>query len=845
MSPFAVAQTDFSLLSLQHQVASFDWMTPVEFAAVVLTAILTAVLVWPVLEHWWIVRALNRKFGADFYPADIVLNATRYYVRPHCSDVDLSQRIEDRDSRRPREDLFSTVDRFCSNFSNERYMLLLADSGMGKSSFALNYYACNQRKYPWRRSRLFVVPLGHPQAAAAIRSIADKHRTILFIDAFDEDPRAARDYRSRLDGLIKECSLFRRVLITCRTQFIPRDDEIPSQTGVVKVGPLKHGEHGVYEFRKIYLAPFTDGQVGEFLRRRYPFWKKPLREKAQEVVNKIPLLSIRPLLLAYIPDVLEHASQIKLSCDLYELMVEKWYEREVGWWKSKDDIKRFSEEIAVKLYLDFVQRGTDRVTRQEVADLTRSLQISIDEWKTTARSLLNRDAQGQVKFAHRSIMEYLFIKRFLVGDSRCRNIQWTDQMRRFAVEIICSGADHSASSARVLVGADLREINFSDVNLGEVSLRGVNLRKADLSRKILRDLRDANLEGANLRGADLKGADLSGANLQGANLRMADLSRAVMIGTKLERVQLGWATLRYLNLEGANLEGAELQGANLEGTRITNCNLKHAELRGINLSGFDLSKVNLEGATLQQAILINANLALTNLKRANLDEATLHGADLHGAELQNASLFKADLKGANLAGAHLDRTNLERSNLSNASLKEAVLFETNLQHAELYGADFQGANLDNANLKEAHLGYTKFNGASFQGADLRNVILSHRDFSDTSLRGANLQECALESAHFKRADLTGANLRDARLNQADFEQANLSNSDLRGARMQFTKFEFANLEKANLQGTDLSGASIIWEQIASANIDQNTIVAPKFMHLKQQHLESETEADST
>jgi hypothetical protein len=47
------------------------------------------------------------------------------------------------------------------------------------------------------------------------------------------------------------------------------------------------------------------------------------------------------------------------------------------------------------------------------------------------RSLLNRDAQGNLKFAHRSIMEYLFVARFRKFPSSTPRLEWTDQMKRF------------------------------------------------------------------------------------------------------------------------------------------------------------------------------------------------------------------------------------------------------------------------------------------------------------------------------------------------------------------------------------------------------------------------------
>jgi DNA replicative helicase MCM subunit Mcm2 (Cdc46/Mcm family) len=53
-----------------------------------------------------------------------------------------------------QEDLFAAVDKHLADDSLYRHILLLADSGMGKSSFVLNYYARNQELPTRKRQRL-------------------------------------------------------------------------------------------------------------------------------------------------------------------------------------------------------------------------------------------------------------------------------------------------------------------------------------------------------------------------------------------------------------------------------------------------------------------------------------------------------------------------------------------------------------------------------------------------------------------------------------------------------------------------------------------------------------------
>jgi hypothetical protein len=244
------------------------------------------------------------------------------------------------------------------------------------------------------------------------------------------------DHAERVRLLLRIVHDFARVVITCRTQFFPKDEEIPRETGILKVGPRDAGEQAEYIFHKIYLSPFTDEQVRMYLKRRYPFWNLKQRQAALKMAQKIPYLTARPMLLAHINYLVQTKSKIEYSFELYRDMVEAWIEREQGFIRNRTDMRRFSGLIAVDLYLNRQARGAERITRDELLLLAKQWNISIDPHHLSSRSLLNRDARGNYKFAHRSIMEYLFITRFIDGDFKCCDIEWTDQMNLFLWEIL-------------------------------------------------------------------------------------------------------------------------------------------------------------------------------------------------------------------------------------------------------------------------------------------------------------------------------------------------------------------------------------------------------------------------
>jgi len=379
-------------------------------------------------------KLLEKSFGSELYGPETIERSTRYYVPPNCSSVDPAQEVELRRVMPTEEKLFEKIDKYLTKDESGRHLLLLADSGMGKSSFVLNCYARNQRLPKRKRRRLAVVPLGIPDADDYIAKIEDQPNTVIFLDAFDEDTKAIRDHRQRLLELMHACRKFKRVLITCRTQFFPSAEEIPRETGIAIVGPRKPGEKAKYEFWKLYLSPLDDEQVEAFLRKRYrwPFGK---RKQARALVQKIPLLSVRPMLLAYIPDLLESGKKIEYAFQLYEVLVEKWLERESAW-VPPEALRQFSERLAVDLYAHRERRGAERIPRAELAGLAKEWNIPLDDWQLSGRSLLNRDAEGNYKFAHRSIMEYLVVKRLVDGDPACDRIEVSDQMKAFVREMI-------------------------------------------------------------------------------------------------------------------------------------------------------------------------------------------------------------------------------------------------------------------------------------------------------------------------------------------------------------------------------------------------------------------------
>lgn len=391
---------------------------------------------WPKLIIRWRERRrkykLEKKLNAQDYTAHDIERAVTYYIDPACQVVDPSGAEDFRRIYPVRQNLFEVVDDVLNKQTVNKFSLVLGDTGMGKTSFLLNYYARHwQNARQRKRFSISLIPLGAGNAEAKIAAVDNKADTVLFLDALDEDTLAIANHKQRFRQLVEASSRFRHVLITCRTHFFKHEDEIPKQAGIIKVGPIGPGDTREYAINKLYLSPFSEEQIRRYLWRRFPLWQPRRRRSAFALVKKIEDLPARPMLLAQIELILSLGEECRYSFQIYEQMIQSWLNRERGI-AEPAALREFCECLAVDIFANREKRGAEKITEAELPSLANTFGIEpprIDQIRT--RSLVNRDAQGNLKFAHRSIMEYLFVARFRKFPSSTPRLEWTDQMKRF------------------------------------------------------------------------------------------------------------------------------------------------------------------------------------------------------------------------------------------------------------------------------------------------------------------------------------------------------------------------------------------------------------------------------
>ena len=512
-----------------------------------------------------------------------------YYIQPFSQFFNPADEDEDRPLGAFQGDLRVALNNFLTkDFLNEdffrqdyvnptgqQFLFILADAGMGKSSLLAMLKLTHLTGDFWEGDVHFELLKLGPDTLAKVKALPSARKTVLLLDSLDEDPEAFGDVKARLEELMSATEGFRQVVISCRTQFFPKDADI-EKPGRIDVGAYE-------KCSLLYLSPFNDEQVAEYLEKRYPDEKT--MNQAWKAVERMHSLRMRPMLLAYIEDLIDEEKGDWNEFTVYETLLKKWLLREQR--KQAVDAEKLKDAcllLARRLQLD----GKRHFTRDEFDHLAlKNPELGeIPKLALEGRALLNRTGNGEFRFAHFSIQEFLAVAglawgRFDYTEGIFFRTEMTDVFARGTRWIAIKSPDlktlqngespgpHRELPRRgtlFLVGAVLESINSSDVEIfAGANLRGANLPGANLH---LANLRVANLRVANLTHANLRGANLLGANLSGANLHLANLRGANLLGADLTHANLSGADLTHANLRGATLRGATLRGATVTDEQI-------------------------------------------------------------------------------------------------------------------------------------------------------------------------------------------------------------------------------------------------------------------------------------
>lgn len=300
--------------------------------------------------------------------------------------------------------------------SDEQYFIILADSGMGKTTFLLNLFLEYYKKI-FREFKIVLIPLAFENVMERINEITDKSKTILLLDGFDENKEAMDDYVQQLKNVCAATESFYKVIVTCRTQFFPDNKSEPHKTNKSRFGIGKKS----VEFNKFYISPFNEREVELYLKKKYKglFAKKKI-ERSKKIIDNCPDLMMRPMLLGYIDDLLEdETKQYSTAYEIYSELVRKWIERESI---DNETLYEFSVKMAGQMYTN----NTVYMSQSDIEELCKEYNINLSAIEAKAKSLLNRNVTGDYKFAHKSILEYFIANMIYTNWSNDNPVSWDE-----------------------------------------------------------------------------------------------------------------------------------------------------------------------------------------------------------------------------------------------------------------------------------------------------------------------------------------------------------------------------------------------------------------------------------
>jgi len=345
---------------------------------------------------------------------------------------------------------------FNEKSDSERFYLILADSGMGKTTFMINLYLSYHSFFNrHRKHEMKIFRFSNPDTMTLVKAIKyeEAKDTILLLDALDEDPGIITEdpavtpseaFQQRVDEIIKATRNFAEVVMTCRTQYFPGQENDPYELNI-----RRPDEKGFYKLNKIYISPFTRDEVNQYLKKKYgylPFFNRQKKKNAAQLVGNAKHLVMRPMMLSYIDDLLDDASNnFERDYDIYEVLIQKWLRREADKREYKEanrkvfikNLYEVSQKTAVAIWQKSKNQGRLHLSREEAVAIATRHQIDLRPDKVTGQSLLTCDGPGNWKFAHKSIMEFFLAKHIAENQSGFMTYSFTgmDMAAHFCQEL--------------------------------------------------------------------------------------------------------------------------------------------------------------------------------------------------------------------------------------------------------------------------------------------------------------------------------------------------------------------------------------------------------------------------
>ena len=319
----------------------------------------------------------------------------------------------------------------------DKVFCILGDTGMGKTAALVNLYVEYINKY--KKSNLpydiWLFSLCDNEVFDKIRKIENKGKCILLLDAVDEntdaqDEKGYKDFISKLEQSYQD---FAFVVTTCRPQFFGDETEEFNTTGTKR--------NGFYlPCKRLHLLPFNEEQVREYLFNLYSGKDEALKQKAEKIVKQCPQISLRPLVLSFVDELVNNEDKdYGSTLDIYDAIIIKLIQREVEKTVPDSDEntmlkwRNMLSEVAGYMYKNKNKKLS--ISREEYESILSEYNLKmpqdpVDKTVFRRRSLLTRTTVGY-HFSHKSFYEYFMAYRFFASPDEINGVVGMD----FAMQI--------------------------------------------------------------------------------------------------------------------------------------------------------------------------------------------------------------------------------------------------------------------------------------------------------------------------------------------------------------------------------------------------------------------------
>ena len=315
-----------------------------------------------------------------------------------------------------------------------RFYCVLADTGMGKTTFLVQLLNAYVNKYTKKTLPydIYILPLADNDVIDQIKVLPESpsgRKSILLLDALDENANAY-DRQDKQGNTISSYEEFRKQLelaverfqftvITCRIQFFKDEKSELREVKHVQHKQVKR-DNSLPGYKTLYISPFSVEDIEEYIGKKYQDDIES-QEKAKGIISDIKSLAVRPLILSYIDDLL--GGEVNNVLDAYRIIIDKWLQREVNTIGEEDERARqkvllyyFSRKLAVYIYGHWRETGALYLTQAEYeAFKTKNSDFAGLEFSFATKSLITRDSQHNILFAHKSFLEYFCAEQLLMG----------------------------------------------------------------------------------------------------------------------------------------------------------------------------------------------------------------------------------------------------------------------------------------------------------------------------------------------------------------------------------------------------------------------------------------------